>query len=343
MSGSVCAMKAIQITGTDGLASLKLNDVPQPVPAHGEVLVRIRAVSLNYRDYMNVTGIKGVTGPIPRVPCSDGVGQIVSTGEGVTDWAAGDRVVIPFMPQWLDGPMTQQHQALALGAHVDGLMREYAVLPANCLLRIPEYLSFEEAASLPCAAVTAWDALVVRGQIKPGETVLVLGTGGVSTFALQIAKLCGARVLAITSSEEKAAQLRALGADAVHNYKVDSDWDRWALEQTQGVGVDKVVEIGGPDTLNRSIKSTRFSGHIALIGVLTGVNGDVQTVGILRKSIRLDGIYVGSKAMFADMLAAFTQAQIRPVIDSTYALEEATQAFERMASGGHVGKIIVRC
>lgn len=336
-------MKAIQITGTDGLASLKLNDVPQPVPAHGEVLIRIRAVSLNYRDYMNVAGIKGVTGPIPRIPCSDGAGEVISMGEGVKGWATGDRVVIPFMPQWLDGYMTQQHQALALGANIDGLMREYAVLPANCLLRIPEYLSFEEAASLPCAAVTAWDALVVRGQLKPGETVLVLGTGGVSTFALQIAKLCGARVLAITSNDEKAAQLLKLGAAAVHNYKADPDWDRWAVSETNGIGVDKVVEIGGPDTLNRSIKATRFSGHIALIGVLTGISGDVQTVGILRKAIRLDGIYVGSKAMFADMLAAFTQAQLRPVIDSTFELDQAATAFERMASGSHVGKIVVRC
>ena len=336
-------MKTIQITGTDGLASLKLNEVPRSEPGHGEVLVRVKAVSLNYRDYMNVAGIKGVTGPIPRVPCSDGAGEVVGLGDGVSGWNKGDRVVIPFMPQWLDGAMTQQHQALALGAHVDGLMREYAVLPANCLLRIPEYLSYEEAATLPCAAVTAWDALVVRGQIKPGETVLVLGTGGVSTFALQIAKLCGARVLAITSSAEKAAQLTRLGADAVHNYRADPEWDRWALEQTQGIGVDKVVEIGGPDTLNRSIKATRFSGHIALIGVLTGVNGDVQTVGILRKAIRLDGIYVGSKAMFSELLSAFAQARLRPVIDSTFDLENAAAAFGRLASGSHVGKIVVRC
>lgn len=336
-------MKTVQITGTEGLASLKLNEVAVPVPGHGEVLIRVRAVSLNYRDYMNVMGIKGVSGPIPRVPCSDGAGEVVSVGEGVKNWKAGDRVVVPFMPQWLDGSFTQEYLMLALGANVDGLMREHAVLPANCLLRIPDYMSFDEAATLPCAAVTAWDALVVRGQLKAGETVLVLGTGGVSTFALQIAKLFGARVLAITSSDDKAQQLLKMGADAVHNYKTDPDWDKWALAQTSGLGVDKVIEIGGPDTLNRSIKATRFGGHIALIGVLTGVSGDVQTVGILRKSIRLDGIYVGSKAMFADLLRAFTQAQLRPVIDSTYELSDAAHAFERMASGGHVGKIVVRC
>lgn len=335
-------MKAIQITGTEGLASLKLNDIAQPEPKAGEVLVRIRAVSLNYRDYMNVMGIRGITGPIPRVPCSDGAGEVVALGDGVMDWQAGDRVVIPFMPQWLDGQMTQQHQALALGANVDGLMREFAVLPANSLIRIPDYLSFDEAATLPCAAVTAWDALVERGEMKPGSTVLVLGTGGVSTFALQLAKLKGARVLAITSSDAKAERLLAMGADAVHNYTTDPAWDQWALAQTNGLGVDHVVEIGGPDTLNRSIKATRFSGHIALIGVLTGVSGDVQTVGILRKAIRLDGIYVGSKAMFERMIAAMEPAQLRPVIDSTFALDQAADAFAHMASGSHIGKIVMR-
>jgi NADPH:quinone reductase-like Zn-dependent oxidoreductase len=221
-------------------------------------------------------------------------------------------------------------------------MREFAVLPASCLIRIPEYLSFDEAATLPCAAVTAWDALIERGEMKPGSTVLVLGTGGVSTFALQLAKLKGARVLAITSSDAKAERLLAMGADAVHNYTTDPAWDKWALAQTNGLGVDHVVEIGGPDTLNRSIKATRFSGHIALIGVLTGVSGDVQTVGILRKAIRLDGIYVGSKAMFERMLAAMKPAQLRPVIDSTFTLDQAADAFAHMASGSHIGKIVVR-
>jgi NADPH:quinone reductase-like Zn-dependent oxidoreductase len=336
-------MKAVQITGTDGFASLKLVDAPDPKPGAGEVLVRIRAVSLNYRDYMNVTGIKGVSGPIPRVPCSDGAAEVVALGDGVSEWKPGDRVVIPFMPEWLDGEMTQQHQALALGANVDGLMRELAVLPASCLLRIPDYLSFEEAATLPCAAVTAWDALMLRGQLKAGETVLVLGTGGVSIFALQLSKIAGARVLAITSSDDKAEHLHRLGADAVHNYKTDPAWDRWALQQTGGRGVDKVVEIGGPDTINRSINATRFSGHIALIGVLTGVSGNVQTVGILRKAIRLDGIYVGSKAMFADLLASISRHQLRPVIDSTFELADAVAAFRHLESGSHVGKIVVRC
>ena len=335
-------MKAWQITGTEGLASLHLVMLAPPAPGPGEVLVRIRAVCLNYRDLMNVLGLRGITGPVPRVPCSDGAGEVVAVGPGVTDWKPGDRVVIPFMPTWLEGGFTQAHAVKALGGAVDGLLRELAVLPASSLLRVPDYLSIEEAATLPCSAVTAWDALLTRGGLGSGETVLILGSGGVSVFALQIAKLHGARVLAITSSDEKAQRLQALGADAVHNYKTDPNWDDWALAQTGGLGVDRVIEIGGPDTLNRSLKATRFGGHIALIGVLTGTSGDVQTVQILRKGIRLDGIYVGSRAMFAEMLAAFTEAKVKPIIDSTFAFEDAPDAFRRIESGQHFGKIVIR-
>lgn len=336
-------MRAYQITGADGLQSLKRVELPDPAPKPGEVLVRIRAVSLNYRDYMNVMGIRGISGPVPRVPCSDGAGEVMAVGAGVADWKPGDRVVSPFMPAWFDGPLTHSHAANALGGAVDGLLREHAVLPAQSFLPIPVHLSFEEAATLPCAAVTAWDALVARGRLMPGEIVLILGTGGVSIFALQIAKLIGARVLAISSTDEKCRRLLDLGADAVHNYKTDPRWDQWALAQTGGTGVDKVVEVGGPETLNRSIKAVRFGGHVALIGVLTGISGDIQTVQILRKGIRLDGIYVGSRAMFADMLRAFDQARLKPVIDSVFAFEQAHEAFHRIESGDHVGKIVIRC
>lgn len=335
-------MKAYQITGTAGLASFDQVSLPDPVPQPGEVLIRVRACSLNYRDLMNVLGIRGVTGPVPRIPCSDGAGEILALGEGVTDWQIGQRVVIPFMPTWLEGGFTQHHASRALGGAVDGLLCELACLPATSLLAIPHHLSFEEAATLPCAAVTAWDALFVRGSLQPGETVLILGSGGVSVFALQFAKLAGARILAITSSDSKAARLRELGADAVHNYRSDPAWDDWALAQTGGLGVDRVIEIGGPDTLNRSLKATRFGGHIALIGVLTGTAGDVQTVSILRKGIRLDGIYVGSRAMFAQMLEKISEAQLRPIIDSTFDFDQAADAFRRIESGQHFGKIVVR-
>lgn len=334
-------MKTWQITGT-GLESLKLAERPDPTPAAGEVLVRIRAVSLNYRDYMNVMGIKGVTGPIPRVPCSDGAGEVVAVGEGVAEWQPGDRVVIPFMPTWLDGGFAQSHAARALGGALDGLLRELAVLPAECLLRLPDWLSFDEAATLPCAAVTAWDALVERGELKEGETVLILGSGGVAIFALQIARLLGARVLATTSSDEKVPRLRQLGAEAVHNYKSDPAWDEWALAQTGGLGVDKVIETGGAETLNRSLNAVRFGGHIALIGVLTGISGDIRTVQILRKGIRLDGIYVGSRAMFARLLQFVDQRRLRPVVDSVYPFEQAAEALLRLESGRHLGKIVIQ-
>jgi NADPH:quinone reductase-like Zn-dependent oxidoreductase len=335
-------MKAYQITGTDGLSSLKAVTLAEPKPGAGEVLLRVRAVSLNYRDYMNVMGIKGVSGPVPRIPCSDGAAEVAAVGEGVANFRPGDRVVCPFMPTWLTGEYSQTHAAQALGGAVDGMLREFAVIRAESLLPVPAHLSLEEAATLPCAAVTAWDALHVRGGLKAGETVLVLGTGGVSIFALQFAKLAGARVLATTSSDAKAQRLLELGADAVHNYKADPAWDDWALAQTGKRGVDKVIEIGGAETLNRSLKATRFGGHIALIGVLTGTSAEIQTVQILRKGIRLDGIYVGSREMFAQMLAEIERVKMKPVIDSTFDFDDAHAAFQRMESGQHFGKIVIR-
>jgi NADPH:quinone reductase-like Zn-dependent oxidoreductase len=334
-------MQSYQIIGTSGLDSLTLVESPPPVAGPGHVVVKINAVSLNYRDYMNILGIRGVTGPIPRVPCSDGAGEVTSVGPGVTTWHPGDRVVIPFMPSWLDGPFSQSHSAAALGGAVDGVLRQQIAIPADSLVQLPDILDFAQAATLPCAAVTAWDALMVRGQMKPGSTVLIQGTGGVSIFALQIAKHNGARILAITSSDEKAAHLQALGADATFNYKKNPDWATWVLDQTNGLGVDHIVEIGGPDTLNRSIQAARFGGHIALIGVLTGTSGEIQTVQILRKGIRLDGIYVGSRTMLADVVTFFSSSPHRPVIDSTFAFADVAAAVRRLESGSHFGKIVI--
>ena len=334
-------MKAYHITGTNGFDSLQLVETDAPIASPGQVVVRLRAVSLNYRDYMNILGIRGVTGPIPRVPCSDGSGEVLSVGAGVTDWKPGDRVVIPFMPTWIDGPFSQSHFAGALGGAVDGVLREQIAVPAESLVAVPDGLDFQQAATLPCAAVTAWDALVVRGQLQAGSTVLIQGTGGVSIFALQIAKHHGARVLAITSSDSKANRLRELGADATFNYKTDPDWAAWALEQTNGQGVDHVVEIGGPDTLNRSLQATRFGGHIALIGVLTGTSGEIQTVQILRKGIRLDGIYVGSRQMLAQVVDFFATTPHKPVIDTSFPFTEAPNAVRHLESGTHLGKIVI--
>lgn len=334
-------MQAYHITGTSGLDSLKIIETAPPIAAAGQVVVQIRSVSLNYRDYMNILGIRGVTGPIPRVPCSDGAGEIISLGAGVTTWQVGDRVVIPFMPSWIDGPFSQAHSGAALGGAVDGVLRHQIAVSADSLVRLPDAMTFSQAATLPCAAVTAWDALIVRGQLQPGSTVLIQGSGGVSIFALQIAKHHGARVLAITSSDQKAARLQELGADATFNYKQNPDWATWALEQTGGIGVDHVVEIGGPETLNRSIQATRFGGHIALIGVLTGTSGEIQTVQILRKGIRLDGVYVGSRAMLAKVVDFFSTSSLTPIIDSTFSFSDAATAVNHLESGSHFGKIVI--
>lgn len=334
-------MKTWHITGTDGLSSLQLTETTPPTAAPGQVVVRIRAVSLNYRDYMNIHGIRGVTGPIPRVPCSDGAGQVLSVGQGVTRWQPGDRVVIPFMPTWIDGPFSQTHAAAALGGAVDGVLREQIAVPAESLVALPDGMDYQQAATLPCAAVTAWDALIERGRLQPGSTVLIQGTGGVSVFALQIARRHGARVLAITSTDAKADRLRELGADAVFNYKADPDWPAWVLQQTGGLGADHVVEIGGPDTLNRSLQATRFGGHIALIGVLTGTAGEIQTVQILRKGIRLDGIYVGSRTMLEQVVAFYAAGADQPVIDSAYPFTETPAAVRHLESGSHFGKIVI--
>ena len=334
-------MQAYHITGTSGLDSFRIVETAPPSAAAGQVVVQIRSVSLNYRDYMNILGIRGVTGPIPRIPCSDGAGEIISLGSGVTTWQVGDRVVIPFMPSWLDGPFSQTHSAAALGGAVDGVLRQQIAVSADSLVRLPDAMTFSQAATLPCAAVTAWDALIVRGQLQAGSTVLIQGSGGVSIFALQIAKHHGARVLAITSSDQKAARLQELGADATFNYKQNPDWASWALEQTGGIGVDHVVEIGGPETLNRSIQATRFGGHIALIGVLTGTSGEIQTVQILRKGIRLDGVYVGSRTMLAQVVDFFSISPHRPIIDSTFAFSDAAAAVSHLESGNHFGKIVI--
>lgn len=336
-------MKAYQITGKDGLASLERVELEDPTePQRGEITVRVRACSLNYRDSMNVMGLHGISGPLPRIPCSDAAGEVLAVGPDCGGWLPGQRVVIPFMPTWLEGEFSREHSAAALGGACDGVLREFITLPATSIVPLPDGISLDAASTLPCAAVTAWQALRVRRPVKAGETVLILGSGGVSIFALQLAKAAGARVLATTSCPEKAARLRALGADAVHQYRNDPAWDEWALAQTGGVGVDHVVEIGGAQTLNRSLHAVRFGGHIALIGVLTGTKGEINTVQVLRKGIDLNGIYVGSRAMLADVVDAMGRERWQPVIDGTYEFDQAIEAFRRLESGLHVGKLVIR-
>jgi NADPH:quinone reductase-like Zn-dependent oxidoreductase len=334
-------MKAFQIVGSFGLDHLQLVDLPEPKPGRGQVLVRLRAASLNYRDLLVVKGIYNPRIPLPRIPLSDGAGEVVALGDDVRPFKPGDRVACCFMPGWVEGPITEEKAETSLGGTVDGLLAEYAALPAEGVVPVPAHLSFEEAATLPCAAVTAWNALFVAGRIQPGNTVLVQGTGGVSLFALQFARLAGARVIITSSSDQKLARARELGASESVNYKTTPDWDKEVRRLTGGRGVDHVVEVGGAGTLNRSLACVRTGGTISMIGVLTGGAAEVRTVMILHRTVRVQGIYVGSRLMFEDMNRAISAHSLRPVIGSTFPFTEALAALRQMESGSHFGKIVL--
>ncbi len=335
-------MRAWQISSF-GIAALALVERPEPVAGAGEVLVRVRAVSFNYRDLMTVTGRYNPRMALPRIPCSDGAGEVVEVGAGVTQWKPGDRVAGIFMQNWLEGRLTAAKAKGALGGDVDGMLAEMVVLRETGLVRIPAHLSFAEAATLPCAAVTAWNALKA-GDGKPGSTVLIQGTGGVSIFALQFARMRGARVLGISSSDEKLERARGLGLDAGLNYREQPDWERWAADETGGEGrdsgVDLVVEVGGAGTLERSLKALRTGGTIAQVGVLAAGTEPFPIPLVLRKLARIQGIYVGSRADFEEMNRAIELAQMRPVVE-TFDWSETRAVLERMERGGHFGKMVV--
>ena len=334
-------MRSWEIRGDFGLENLAIAEKPEPEPGPGEVVVGVRACSLNYRDLQVVRGQYGPNIPLPLVPFSDGAGEVVAVGEGVTRFAEGDRVSGIFMQGWISGEVTPDAAASALGGAINGMLSEKVVLSEEGLVHIPEHLSFEEASTLPCAAVTAWNGLVEKGGLKAGDTVLVQGTGGVSIFALQFAKMFGARAIATSSSDEKLERALSLGASEGINYKTTPEWDERTLELTGGRGVDHVVEVGGPDTLNGSLSAVRMGGGIYMIGVLTGISGEVNTALILRKTIRVQGIYVGSRAMFEAMNRAISLNEMRPVIDRTFSFEEAPDALRHMESAAHFGKIVV--
>ena len=293
-------MKAWRFLRGFGLENLECVELPDPSPGPGQAVVRVRACSLNYRDLVVSKGGYGRSVRTPLTPLSDGAGEVVAVGERVTRVKPDERVAAIFMQGWIDGPPDDAKAATALGGALDGMLAERVCLDASGLVPMPDYLSFEEAASLPCAAVTAWHSLFVSGGLLPGQTVLVQGTGGVSIFALQFAKMAGARVIATSSSDVKLERLRAMGADAVVNYRNTPDWDRAARDFTGGIGVDHVIEVGGAGTLPLSLKGVRRGGHIALIGVLSGA-GEVDPRFIFLKQVRIQGIYVGSRQMFEDM------------------------------------------
>lgn len=331
-------MQVIQIPSF-GIDFLEFAQRPMPQPGPDEVLVRVHATSLNYRDLMMVKGIYNPKLKLPRIPCSDGAGEVVSVGAGVTLWKPGDRVAGIFMQNWLDGAPTAARTKGALGGDIDGMLAEYVVLKETGLVAIPGHLSFEEAATLPCAAVTAWNALSV-GTLKPGATVLIQGTGGVSIFALQFAKLMGARVLGISGSDAKLERAQSLGLDAGLNYRQTPDWDQWALEQTGGEGVDLVVEVGGIGTLPLSLRAIRMRGVVAQIGVLSGPAEPLPLPMILHKQAHIQGIYVGSRQDFLEMNKAIALSGLRPDFESC-PWTEARAAFTRMEQAGHFGKLVL--
>ena len=334
-------MKAYEVQQQFGIDSLKLIDRQQPEPRAGEVLVRMRAWSLNYRDLLMVKGLYDPKLPLPLTPLSDGMGEVVAVGANVTRVAVGDRVAGIFMQRWIDGQLTEAKSKSALGGALPGVMAEYVVFDAEGVVRVPEHLTDVEAATLPCAGVTAWHAVVVAGAIGESSTVLTLGTGGVSVFALQFARMLGARVIATSGSDEKLQRVIQLGASEGINYKVVPEWGKRVRELTGGTGVDLVVEVGGAGTLGESLRAVRMGGQISLIGVLSGA-GQVNPMPILMKNVRVQGIFVGSRTMFESMNEAISRHQLRPVVDRVFAFEDVREALGHMESGAHFGKIVVR-
>ncbi|HWW95657.1 MAG TPA: NAD(P)-dependent alcohol dehydrogenase [Vicinamibacteria bacterium] len=335
-------MKAFELRKTFGLEALTPTERPDPSPGPGQVLLRLRAASLNYRDLLMVQGLYNPKQPLPLIPLSDGVGEVVRLGDGVTRVKEGDRVAGIFAQKWLAGEPTRQKLLATLGGPLDGMLADHIVLHEEGMVPVPAHLSDEEAATLPCAAVTAWSALVTQGGLKAGDTLLVLGTGGVSLFALQFARLFGARVIVTSSSDEKLARARQLGASDLINYKATPDWEKKVKELTGGVGADHVLEVGGSGTLPRSLRAVRVGGHISLIGNLTGLTADLNLAPILMQNVRVQGVMVGSRETFETMNRAIGLHKLHPVLDRVFPFAEARAAFEHLAGQGHFGKIGIR-
>jgi len=333
-------MKAWEIKDTSGIDALQLSERPDGPLQPQQVRIRVKAVSLNYRDLVTVKhGGRGAK--LPLIPCSDGAGEVIEVGPNVTRVKTGDRVAGIFFQNWLTGDIAPHHFASTLGGALDGMLADHVVLHEDGLVHIPAYMTYEDAATLPCAAVTAWQGLVTKGPMKAGDTILVQGTGGVSIFALQFAVMSGARVIITSSSDEKLARAKQLGAWETINYKKTPDWAQRTLELTNREGVDYVVEVGGAGTLEQSFKATRVGGMVSLIGVLTGFNGKVDPYPVLMKGLRLQGVYVGSREMFEAMNKAMAIQQMKPVIDQVFPFTEARAALKLMENAAHFGKIVI--
>ncbi|MGD1973926.1 MAG: NAD(P)-dependent alcohol dehydrogenase [Desulfobacterales bacterium] len=336
-------MKVFQIQDDWSIDNLILTERPQPEPDPGQVLLKMKAASLNYRDLLvPQRGYGKLTGTFPLIPVSDGVGEVIAIGEGVGRVAVGDRVCPLMIQSWISGPPTMERLISTLGGPLDGVMTEYMVLSEQGVVKASEHLSDEEAAALPCAALTAWSAVVTDGQVKAGDRVLVQGTGGVSLFALQFAKLLGAHVMVTSSSDEKLQRAVNLGADEGLNYVSTPEWGKEVRRMAGADGVDLIIEVGGQKTLPQSLRAIRAGGTISLIGVLSGLNMDVSLGLIVIRKLRLQGITVGNRDGMEAMMRAISQHAIKPVIDRTFAFEELRQALDYLARGLHFGKVCIR-
>lgn len=331
-------MKTWELQAKPGFESLTLVDRASQEVGPSDVKVRVRAVSLNFRDL--IVAKSAVNAKSPRVPTSDGAGEVIAVGANVTKWKVGDRVMGSFFPNWVDGELSDAHHASALGGGSDGMLREEVVLPEHSWVRMPAGYSFEDAATLPCAGLTAWQALFEVASVKPGDTVLVQGSGGVSVFALQLAKAAGARVLATSSSAEKAKTLRAMGASDVVDYRAEPKWGEKVRELTNG-GVD-VVDVGGAATFDQSVLALRYGGTMSLLGVLTGAKGEVNLHAMFQRRQRVHGVYVGSTSMFERLVRALESNGIKPVVDRVFDFNDARAAWQHLESAQHFGKVVIR-
>ncbi|HEX8265652.1 MAG TPA: NAD(P)-dependent alcohol dehydrogenase [Pyrinomonadaceae bacterium] len=334
-------MKAYTTLG-DGIDRLRLIEQPVLEPKANGILVKMTAASLNYRDLLVVKGLEHWKPPAPRVPVSDGVGEIAAIGDNVSRWKIGDRVAGIFLPGWLDGELTKEKTVSSLGgAAADGVLAEYVAFDEGAVVRIPNNLSDSEAATLPVAALTAWHAVARRSRIEPNETVLIEGTGGVSLFALQFAAALGARPVVISSSDEKLEKVKKLGAWATINYKTFPDWEAKILEITSGRGVDHVVETIGGENLNRALEAVKTSGTVSFIGLIAGLGAPINTYWFVMKNVSIYGIETGSREMFEEMNRFIEENQIKPVVDRTFAFGEIQAALKYLESGQHFGKITI--
>jgi len=334
-------MRAYRLPQPSGIDALAVADLPTPEPGDRQILVKVAACSLNHRDLSIAAGAYRMPPKANVIPLSDGAGTVAATGRGVTRFKAGDRVAGSFFQRWVGGEAPASAQASALGGAIDGMLAEYAVLEEDGAVAVPAHLSDEEAATLPCAALTAWHALMEHGRLTAGQTVLVQGTGGVSIFALQLARLTGAVVIATSSSDDKLAQAKALGATHTINYRRTPDWEAAARDLTGGAGVDQVVEVGGAGTIARSLVAIRVGGRISLIGLLSGA-ASIDPMLILAKRANVQGISVGSTQMFEAMNRAIAAGALKPVINKVFGFDDAPAAYRYLKSGAHFGKVVVR-